>query len=141
MALIQDRAPDSKSAGRDDLIQDRAPDSESAGRGDLIQDRGVRFRIGLIQDRAQHIYVCPICWNRFRKVLSQMGIKNFHGVNQRRPKIPKIKKTEEKFRKIFSFSKGTTPFGRFSWIANRIQHKKIFIDYKLNGLSENFVAK
>ena len=46
-------------------------------------------------------------------------MKNFHGAYQRRSKIPKIKKQQKNLENFFHFLR--VPFGRFSWIANRIQ--------------------
>ena len=68
--------------------------------------------------------LCPICYfvrfagSTLEKCFRKEGMKNFHGVNQRRAKIPKILKRK----KNFSFFKGRLPFDRFSWIANRTQH-------------------
>ena len=79
--------------------------------------------------------LCPICYpvlfagNVLEKCFRKGGMKNFHGVNHRRTKNPKIKKKkkkkEEKRRKkkknlesFFYFSRVPPPC-RFSWIANR----------------------
>ena len=65
-------------------------------------------------------YLVRFAGSALEKCFHKGGMKNFHGVNHGGQKSQKEKK-EEKFGKIFSFSKATS-FGRFSWIANRTQH-------------------
>ena len=65
----------------------------------------------------------PICvfirfaYYAFEKWFRKSGMKNFHMVNQQRPKIPKIKKNKKKI----SFSKGTFAKALFK-SANWIRH-------------------